>query len=57
MPIKKLKQQLDEQYRAWLIVFLILLAAIILSIRFVLSTGEGIPASDKVFTITAQQYQ
>jgi hypothetical protein len=52
MPIRKLKKNLDKQYRGWVILTLIVLTIIGLSLRFILSTGEGVPESDKVYILT-----
>lgn len=52
MPIKKLKKHLDTQYRGWVIFALVLIGVISLATRFNLSTGEGVPASDKVYILS-----
>jgi len=52
MPIRRLKQRLDEKYRGLVIVTLILLGIITLVVRFFLSTGEGVPHNDKIFILT-----
>lgn len=52
MPIKKLKKRLDTQYRGWVIFSLILFGVISLAVRFILSTGEGVPANDKVYILS-----
>lgn len=52
MPIKKLKKHLDTQYRGWVIFSLILIGVISLSVRFSLSSGEGVPASDRVYVLS-----
>ena len=52
MPIHIIKQKLDVKYHSYVIAALFSLAIIAILIRFILSTGEGIPRQDKVYKLT-----
>jgi len=52
MPIKRLKKHLDQQYRKWVILTLIILGVVILSSRLLFSLNAGVPASDTVYTLS-----
>lgn len=52
MPINRIKKRLDTHYIRWVIFSLVAFGIISLAIRIVLSAGEGVPASDRVYTLS-----
>ena len=52
MSIQGLKKRLDTQYRGRIVLSLLLLGGILLALRFLLTTGGGVPANDKVYALT-----